>query len=201
MTEKMLTGTLNFNTNRPGYLPGLSGQQLSFSGLNTIWNSRCGLPIFESITLASRVRWGTRSSYLPSSMLPIVGPSRQNLKQESQSVEMLSKTSKRFLQIPSDEWGDSQKGQGCNCSAWWCPYHCGEDVETQMVLHIIKSSCMTETIMQGTVKEGRRREKRWEGNVKEWTGLGFGGSLTGKGGKVMSQRHLCCADDHQGYGI
>ena len=32
----------------------------------------------------------------------------------------------------------------------------------------------------GTVKEARRRgrqKKRWEDNIKEWTGLGFGDSL------------------------
>ena len=34
--------------------------------------------------------------------------------------------------------------------------------------------------MQGTVKGGRRQgrqRKRWEGNIREWTGLEFGKSL------------------------
>ena len=37
-----------------------------------------------------------------------------------------------------------------------------------------------EAILQGTVKGARRRErqrKRWEDNIKEWTGMGFGDSL------------------------
>ena len=44
--------------------------------------------------------------------------------------------------------------------------------------HISRSSDMAKTILQGTVKGARRRErqKRWEDN-KEWTGMGFGDSL------------------------
>ena len=36
------------------------------------------------------------------------------------------------------------------------------------------------TILQGTVKEANRRgkqKKRWEDNIKEWTGMRFGDSL------------------------
>ena len=39
---------------------------------------------------------------------------------------------------------------------------------------------MAKTILQGTVKGARRRgrqKKRWEDNIKEWTGTGFGDSL------------------------
>ena len=37
-------------------------------------------------------------------------------------------------------------------------------------------SGLAKTILQGTVKAGRRQgrqKKRWEDNIKEWTGLGF----------------------------
>ena len=40
--------------------------------------------------------------------------------------------------------------------------------------HVIRSSGLAKTILQGTVQGGRRRgrqKKRWEDNVKEWTGL------------------------------
>ena len=46
--------------------------------------------------------------------------------------------------------------------------------------HISRSSGMAMTILQGTVKEARRRgrqKKRWEDNIKEWTGMRFGDSL------------------------
>ena len=41
--------------------------------------------------------------------------------------------------------------------------------------HISRSSGMAKTILQGTVKGARRRgrqKKRWEDNMKEWTGMG-----------------------------
>ena len=45
--------------------------------------------------------------------------------------------------------------------------------------HISRSSGMEKTILQGTVKGARRRgqKKRWEDNIKEWMGMGFGDSL------------------------
>ena len=46
--------------------------------------------------------------------------------------------------------------------------------------HISGSLGMAKTILQETVKGARRRgrqKKRWEDNIKEWTGMGFGDSL------------------------
>ena len=40
--------------------------------------------------------------------------------------------------------------------------------------HVTRSSGLAETILQGTVQGGRRRDrqrKRWEDNIKEWIGL------------------------------
>ncbi|GFO18712.1 endonuclease-reverse transcriptase [Plakobranchus ocellatus] len=40
--------------------------------------------------------------------------------------------------------------------------------------HTTRSSRLANTIMQGTVNGGRRRgrqKKRWEDNIREWTGL------------------------------
>ena len=43
--------------------------------------------------------------------------------------------------------------------------------------HVSRSSGPAKTILQGTVKGGRRqgrqRKRRWEDNIKEWTGLEF----------------------------
>ena len=42
--------------------------------------------------------------------------------------------------------------------------------------HVSRSSGLAKTILQGTVKGGRRQggqRKRWEGNIREWTGLEF----------------------------
>ena len=46
--------------------------------------------------------------------------------------------------------------------------------------HISRSSGMAKTILQGTVKGARsrgRQKERWEDNIKEWMGMGFGDSL------------------------
>ena len=46
--------------------------------------------------------------------------------------------------------------------------------------HISRSSGIVKTILQATVKGAMRRgrqKKRWEDNIKEWTGMGFGDSL------------------------
>ena len=45
--------------------------------------------------------------------------------------------------------------------------------------HVSRSSGMAKSILQGTVKGGRREGrqiKRWEDNIREWTGLEFGKS-------------------------
>ena len=45
--------------------------------------------------------------------------------------------------------------------------------------HVSHSSGLDKTILQGTVKGGRRQggqRKRWEDNIREWTGLLFGKS-------------------------
>ena len=42
--------------------------------------------------------------------------------------------------------------------------------------HVSRSSDLAKTILQGTVKGGRRQgrqSKRWEDNIREWTGLEF----------------------------
>ena len=42
--------------------------------------------------------------------------------------------------------------------------------------HVSRSSSLAKTILQGTVKGGRRQDrqrKRREGNIREWTGLEF----------------------------
>ena len=42
--------------------------------------------------------------------------------------------------------------------------------------HVSRSPGLAKTILQGTVKGGRRQGrqgKRWENNIREWTGLEF----------------------------
>ena len=62
--------------------------------------------------------------------------------------------------------------------------------------HVSRSSGLAKTILQGTVKGGRkqgRQRKRWEDNIREWTGLEFAKSLRavenreGSRGKLPAQ--------------
>ena len=49
----------------------------------------------------------------------------------------------------------------------------------QWYSHVSRSSGLAKTIFQGTMKGGRRQggqRKRWEDNIREWTGLEFGKS-------------------------
>ena len=72
--------------------------------------------------------------------------------------------------------------------------------------HISRSSGMAKTILQRTAKGARRRgrqKKRWEDNIKDWTGMGFGDFLRAaedrEVGKVLLVRHLWCPNDLRGY--
>ena len=55
----------------------------------------------------------------------------------------------------------------------------GKKWKLRLYGHISRSLGMAKTILQGTVKGERRRgrQKRWENNIKEWMGMGFGDSL------------------------
>ena len=69
--------------------------------------------------------------------------------------------------------------------------------------HVSRSSGLAKTILQGTVKGGRRQgrqRRRWEDNIREWTGLEFGKSQRAvenskKNGENWLQNHLWCFND------
>ena len=70
--------------------------------------------------------------------------------------------------------------------------------------HVSRSSGLAKTVLQGTVKGKRKRcrqKKRWEDNIKEWTGMDFAYQLgqlkTGQDGKGLLRIHLWCPDDLQ----
>ena len=71
--------------------------------------------------------------------------------------------------------------------------------------YVSRSSVVAKTILQGTVKEGRRQgrqRKRWEDNIREWTGLEFGKSQRAvenrENGENLVQNHLWCPNDPRG---
>ena len=76
----------------------------------------------------------------------------------------------------------------------WC--------KLQWYRHVSPWSGLAQTILQGTVKGGRRQgrqRKRWEFNIREWTGLDFGKSQRAvenrKNEENWLQSHLWCPND------
>ena len=73
--------------------------------------------------------------------------------------------------------------------------------------HDSRSSGLAKTILQGTVKgkrKGGRQKKRWEDNIKKWTGMDFASSTRAaenRTGKGLLRIHLWCPDDLSSYGI
>ena len=69
----------------------------------------------------------------------------------------------------------------------------GEYDEVKMIWPCFWSSGLAKTILKGTVKEERKRggqKKRWEDNIKEWSGMDFASST-----RVAENRKMerdCC---------
>ena len=72
--------------------------------------------------------------------------------------------------------------------------------------HVSRSSGLTKTVLQGTVKggkkKGRQKKRRWEDNIREWTCLEFVKSQRavenrGKWRKLVGN-HLWCPSDPRG---
>ena len=56
--------------------------------------------------------------------------------------------------------------------------------------HVSMSSGLAKTILQGAVKGQRqrgRRKKRWEDNIKEWTGIDFASSTRAADNRTRSK--------------
>ena len=75
--------------------------------------------------------------------------------------------------------GRYQRGNPCQDPAgnWTTripPDHCKE-MQTEVVWTCLQFIRSGQTILQGTVKRGRRqaRQKKWEDSIREWTGLEF----------------------------
>ena len=71
--------------------------------------------------------------------------------------------------------------------------------------HVSRSSGLVKTVLQCTVKRGRRQgrqRKRLEDNIREWTGLEFGKSQRAvesrENGENWLRNHLWCPNDPRG---
>ena len=65
--------------------------------------------------------------------------------------------------------------------------------------HVSRSAGLAKTILQDTVKEKRkldRQKKRWEDNIKEWTGMDIASST--RAAKMVKMKRDCCEFIHGG---
>ena len=141
-------------------------------------------------------------------MLVNHGPSQQSSKEEIRAMEM--RCYRKILRISCIDHVTNEKVRAKIQQAIG-PH---EDLLTivnrrklQWYDHVSRSSGLAKTILQGTVKGGRRQgrqRKRWEDNIREWTGLEFVKSKrtvenrTGKNRKNWLRKHLWCPNDPRG---
>ena len=74
--------------------------------------------------------------------------------------------------------------------------------------HVSRSLGLAKTILQGTVQGGRKRgrqKKRWQDNIREWTGLPVKDTVKKTKDEKVGERwlpdHLLCPYGHPDYGI
>ena len=104
--------------------------------------------------------------------------SRAPKKNTSHGNEVLSQDTTHLMQRPC-----YQRGSLCQDPASKIGPHEDLTIVKRCKLrwygHVSRSSGLAKAILQGTVKGGRRQgkqRKRWEDNIREWTGLEFGKS-------------------------
>ena len=163
---------------------------------------------WQAFLSVPRYNWCVPLSY-PSScfILWIMDPhSRASKKNKSHGNEVLPQDTTHLIQRPC-----YQRGSPCKDAAGNRPH---EDLLTivkrrklQWYGHVSRSSGLAKTILQGTVKGGRRQgrqRKRWEDNVREWTAPEFVKSKRAvenreklNGGNRL-WNHMWCSNDPPG---
>ena len=105
--------------------------------------------------------------------------SRAQKNNTSHGNEVLRQDTTHLIQRPCYQRGSPCKDPAGNRTTRRPPDH-RKETQTAVVWTCLPSSSgPAKTIFQGTVKGGKRQgrqEKRWEDNIREWTGLQFGRS-------------------------
>ena len=103
--------------------------------------------------------------------------SRVPKKNTSHGNEVLLQDTTHLIQRPCYQRGSPCQDPAGNRTTRKPPYH-RKETQTAVVLSCFPliMSGLAKTILQGTVKGGRRQgrqRKRWEDNIRKWTGLEF----------------------------
>ena len=133
--------------------------------------------------------------------------SRAPKKNTSHGNEVLPQDTTHLIHRPCYQQGSPCQDRAGNWTAWRPPDD-RKRHKLQWYDHVSHSSGLAKIILQGTVKGGRRQgrqRKRWEDNIREWTGLEFGKSQRavekGKNREKWLQSHLWCPNNPRGLWI
>ena len=95
-------------------------------------------------------------------------------KHTSHGNEVLPKDTTHLIQRPCYQRGSPCQDPAGNRTTRRPDHY--KEAQLQWYGHVSRSSGLAKTILQGTVKGGRRQgrqKKKWEDNIREWTGLEF----------------------------
>ena len=101
--------------------------------------------------------------------------SRAKKKNTSHGNEVLPQDTMHPIQRPCYQQRSLCQDPASNGTAGRPPGH-HKEIKLQWYGHVSRSSGLAKSILQGTVNGGRRQgrqKKRWEDNLREWTGLEF----------------------------
>ena len=169
---KYLGAIISNEGSKPDILSRIAQTTAALSRLKSIWRDK-------NISLASKVKL-MRTLILSTFLFACESWTlTAEIERRIQALEM--GCYRRLLNISyKDHWG-SQQNPECSWSAWWSPNH-GKETETQIVWPHLKilwhgeDNSARDSERSKKARRGRQK-KRWEDNIKEWTGMGFGDSL------------------------
>ena len=118
--------------------------------------------------------------------------------------EVLPQDTTHLVQRPCYQRGSPGQDPAGNRTTRRPPDHCKE-MQPAVIWSCLRSSGLAKTILQGTVNGGRRQgrqRKRWEDNIREWTGLKFAKLQreveNRERWRNWSRKHLWCPNDPHG---
>ena len=120
-------------------------------------------------------------------------------KNTSHGNEVLSRDTTHIIQRPCYQRGSLCQDPAGNRTTLRSPDH-RKETQTAVVWSCFPFIRCGQTILQGTLKGGRiqgREKKRWEDNIREWTGLEFAKSQMAVENREKMEENgcevICCA--------
>ena len=167
---KYLVSVVSYQGSKPKIPSRIAQTTAALTSLNPVKND-------WSISLSSKIR--LMYSFVTSIFLYAFGimdlHDRSAKRNTSHGNEVLPQDTTHLIQKPCYLRGSPCQDPAGNRTTRRPPDY-GKETQTSVISHVFRSSGLAKTILQGTVKGGRRQgrqRERWEDNIREWTGLEF----------------------------